>query len=218
MSEYKTYIRNSKCQSIRTFDKDIDALLDTNSLSEKESEFLKWYYVKMPVGIGSCTSNLLCNAIESILDVQKIVWKNSTSEFDYSIYKSNAEYSKSQRSNVKRMYEEYHKKWIDMVVLNKREHKDTKAIMWKKVCLMKAARRNMLTVCDEESLCNILLDLTYGSGHANSVVWDICGKQIIKNLLRKNNNARIRIRRNKNGTIEYQGDMYECYEERSCLE
>lgn len=217
MSEYRTYIRNSKCQSIRTFDKDIDALLNTVSLSDKESEFLKWYYTKMPVGIGCCTSNLLCRAVESVLDAHKTIWKNSVGEFDYSIYKSSAEYSKSQLSKVKGMYEEYHNKWIDTVILNKREHRDTEAIMWKKVCLMKTAKHDMLSVCDEESLCNILLDLTYGSGHANPVVWDICGKQIIKNLLCKNKNVRIRIRRNDNGTIEYQGDMYECYEERSCL-
>jgi len=172
----------------------------------------------MPVGICSCTSNRLCNAIESTLDTQKAVWKDAICGFDYLIYKSNTEYSKSQRSKIKKIYEEYHKKWVDMVVLNKREHRDTKAIMWKKVCLMKETRRNMLAVCDEESLCNILIDLTYGSGHANAVVWDICGKQIVRNLLFRNNNERIRIRKSKSGTIEYQGDMYEYYNERSCLE
>jgi len=218
MAEYKAYIRNSKCQSIRTFDKDIDTLLSQEHLSEKENEFLKWYYIKMPVGICSCTSNRLCNAIEATLDTQKSVWKETAFGFDYLIYKSNTEYSKSQRSKIKKLYEEYHKDWVDMVVLNKREHRDTKAIMWKKVCLMKEARRNMLAVCDEESLCNILVDLTYGSGHANAVVWDICGKQIVKNLLFKNNNERIRIKKNESGTIEYQGDMYEYYNERSCLE
>lgn len=219
MSEYKKYINTSasKCRR-RLSGKDISILISkSNKLSEVELDFVKRYFVKMPVGIGDCTCNRLCNSVENELDNQDVVWKHKTNYFDYTIYKSGVEYSKYQSSKIKKLYDEYHQKWVDMATTNRNEHKNIGAITWKKHCLLNAVKQEMLTECDEESLCNVLLDLTYGSGHPNPIVWDICGKQIIKNLLAKSNNARIRIKRSNFGVIVYQGDLYEVFEERSCL-
>ena len=63
-------------------------------------------------------------------------------------------------------------------------------------------------VSDEYALCNIMLDLTYGYGKGNQIVWDACGDIIIKNLLNNSNGEIIYLKQNKNGKIEYSGDTY----------
>ena len=45
-----------------------------------------------------------------------------------------------------------------------------------------------LEVCpNEEELCNIVLDLCYQTEHSKQFAWDMCGKTIIRNLLKQNN-------------------------------
>ena len=41
---------------------------------------------------------------------------------------------------------------------------------------------------NEDELCNIVIDICYQKEHSKQFAWDICGKQIIKNLLKRNNN------------------------------
>ena len=55
------------------------------------------------------------------------------------------------------------------------------------------AKESMYEQClsscnNEKALTNILLELCYNSGGSKYVVWDLCGEQILKNLLEKNHN------------------------------
>lgn len=48
----------------------------------------------------------------------------------------------------------------------------------------------MTSICpNEESLCDILLDICYTGKMSKTIVWDVCGTQIIKNMLEKHDNT-----------------------------
>ncbi len=59
-------------------------------------------------------------------------------------------------------------------------------------------------------ICDILLDICYGSSQNKQFVWDICGDTIIDRLLKKNNHSiNVPIITNKITNTYWQGEYYE---------
>ena len=70
-------------------------------------------------------------------------------------------------------------------------------------------REEFYSVCpDKFRLCDIILDLTYGKGTNKTLAWDICGEQIISNLLDKNDNKYTILVKDENGSIEWNGNKF----------
>lgn len=212
LSSYNKYIKDVKTKCVRMLGKNIEAILSSESLTKKECNFVEWYYKKMPVGIGNCTSNILCGIVEDFISLQNNTWKESVSGFDYTIYKSGVEYSKYQLKEIRSIYERYQSDWIDIVVENKRKHFDAQVIAWKKACLTRDVKKKLDTEFNDDVLCDVLLDITYGSGKPNPCVWDFCGNKIVENLLEKSDRKMFEIKREDGGQIHFQGDDYEIYE------
>lgn len=65
MSQYRNYIKNTDKKCLREFRITMDELLskDRGALTEREREFLFWYYEKMPVGIHDCVMNRICRPV-----------------------------------------------------------------------------------------------------------------------------------------------------------
>ena len=72
--------------------------------------------------------------------------------------------------------------------------------VWKEKCL---------SICNNEKvLTNILLEICYNSGNSKMMVWDICGEQIVRNLLVYKDNLYTYCVRDDNGNVEYAGKKY----------
>ena len=64
----------------------------------------------------------------------------------------------------------------------------------------------LLGICsNEEMLTNVILDITYGKNVNKELAWNLCGEQIIKNLLHKNGNVIKHIKLDYDGDIEWNG-------------
>lgn len=64
-------------------------------------------------------------------------------------------------------------------------------------------------VCpNQETLCDIVLDITYKKGGTKKFAWEICGEQIIKNLLEKNNSIIRFPTKDSSGEIVFCGERF----------
>jgi hypothetical protein len=209
LSQYKKYESSAQSKCRREFNIQLNELLVGQNDSDRQKQFIYWYYKKIPSGIGSCIMNRICWAVSDYVDIQKNVWSETSKSFDYSIYKSGVEYSKRQYNSIIDLYNSYHEQYMKLAKESKTKYCSIQALAWKKACLFKVFQENLMATCfDDEVICDVLLDITYGRGSPNSIPWDVCGNIIIRNLLRNNNNILSYIQKSKDGDIIYQGDNY----------
>lgn len=204
-ANYNNFMKVAISKARRNYNTSFNDLLYIN----KNEEYINWFYSHIPIENGECIMNICCKYIEDYIASQKNVWFEATKTFDYSIYKSIAEYSKYQYEEVAGIYNSYHEYWEECVAEAKSNHIDFKQINEYKPFLLANMKKALeAAVSDEYALCNIMLDLTYGCGKGNQIVWDVCGGIIIKNLLNNSNGEIIYLKQDKNGEIEYSGDTY----------
>jgi len=206
--QYNDYLRAEDLRARRLFDIPFDILSGKKLVSNDENEFLEYHYENIPVGIGNCVMNRLCRAIEDEILEQKSLWSGKCSYFDYSVYKSDCEYSKEQFKKARNMYENFHSKWCKYVAESKKYHYESGDIIAHKQQMVSDLKIDFLCDFEEKTLCNILLDITYGSKKENQFVWDICGDTIIKNLLSKNENRYKYPTLDEYGNIEFEGNLF----------
>jgi hypothetical protein len=71
-------------------------------------------------------------------------------------------------------------------------------------------KRKCKEICpNEEVLCNIVLDICYTNNKSKSFAWEMCGRQIIKNLLKRNDYKINYLVKSSDGDIEYDGYKFE---------
>ena len=63
-------------------------------------------------------------------------------------------------------------------------------------------------VSNEEKLCNIVIDICYTRASTKQFAWDMCGEQIIINLLKNSDNKINYITKDENGEIVINGVKY----------
>lgn len=206
--QYEDYLRIEDLRARRLFDVSFDSLVSKDTLTESEKEFLKYHYENMPVGIGNCTMNRLCSLVERKISGQKSIWSEKCSYFDYSIYKSDCEYSKTQFRQIQDMYNDFHCKWRKYVGESKKYHYESSDIIVHKKEMISNLKTDFACNFEEQTLCNVLLDITYGNKKENQFVWDICGNTIIKNLLSKNNGTIKYLSLDSSGETEFEGNSF----------
>ena len=188
MRQYNTYIKNTEKKAQREFYLSIDELMakPEHIRSEEEKEFVYHYIRRMPVGTGDCTMNRICRRFEEEFDGY-IGRRVSTSDFDYTILKSGAEYSQAQYNAILKLYTEYNRRVQEYSVFASRERVDNDEAA-QTLYQMKIDFRNQCdTICSNgRVLCDILLDICYGRSNTKNFVWNICSGEIISNLLEKN--------------------------------
>ena len=188
MRQYNTYMNNVNRNSLREFGITIGELtsLPDGKLTERQREFLWFYHNKMPVGIGDCVMNKICRRFEQKFDgfIKK---SSASSDFGYEILRSDAEYTPKQFSGIKRLYEDYNRRLYSYSVFSDYE-KIGDADSAAELSLMNEEfRRECDQICpSRKALCNIILDLCYTRKNTKRFAWNMCGEDIINNLLEKN--------------------------------
>ena len=183
---YKKFIDEVNSKSISLYGMSFEDMLNANDLDEDGEKFVQYCKIKCPIDMSPSTMNRICWKIEKEFSEN---FSCSDIEFDYEIYKSKNDVQKSSYLEIKSMCERY---LIDLKALNGRKingNEERKILLEDKDRLLETLIEDISSVCsNSESLCNILLDMCYGEKMSKSIVWDICGDQIIENMLSKHNN------------------------------
>ena len=214
-----TYRKNNDYKSIMKFSNygihNIKELHNYEPKTQEMVEFLKYYEQHIPVGYNPCVVNRICWIFEKIFD-QYLSKKNTQTEFDYNILKSNVEYSKKSYNSILGIYKEYQKR-LDAFQKSARTEKMDSFDCWqRKNVLINWFKKECEQICtNENELCDIVVDICYKSEKAKQFAWDICGEVILQNLLRANNNIiHYPQRTNESGDFEYCGENFIMCEKR----
>lgn len=208
MKKYNTYMTNANKKALREFGLDIKGIMAQEELTDEQVAFLEYFDWKLPVGDHDCVQNKICKRIEEEFD--GYVKKNPPpAPFDYTVLKTSMEYTKSQYALIAELYEEYTQKVQEFMVESYYKRMDQDDAIVGKALLL----RNFKQLCNEicsnaEQLCNIVLDLCYRNNRSKQFAWDMCGTQIIENLLNKNGIKLSFPVSDDNGDIEFGGQRF----------
>lgn len=212
--KYKSYLKKAVSCGIFDFSYEENILgylsnkLETGGdMTEEQRIFIKTYIDNFPVFDEPSTMNRLCHIVENELDNFTTTIKK-TSQFDYNILKSDSEYSRKDFNAIKKLYQEYKQEVKRLKHSSLRERNGTD-IDSARDCISQLAKdfqKRAISICpDEDSLCNIVLDLCYTTNESKEFAWQLCGDIFIKNLLRQNNNKLNYLVEDTSGSILYKG-------------
>lgn len=213
MKQYNTYIKNTDRNALREFQMTVSEMkkLPYEELTDRQKDFLKYFDYRMPVGVGDCVMNKICRRFEDEFD--GYVGKHNTMvKFDYTIMRSDADYSSSQFNAIKKLYEDFNKRLRNYAIFADYERVD-ECDSFKEMSIMNDEfRKECNIICqNKDSLCNIILDMCYTKSSTKRFAWSMCGSDIIHNLLSKNNNTI------SFPSIDHSGDIHYCGERFSVI-
>lgn len=213
MKQYNTYIKNTDRNALREFQMTVSEMkkLPYEELTDRQKDFLKYFDYRMPVGVGDCVMNKICRRFEDEFD--GYVGKHNTMvKFDYTIMRSDADYSSSQFNAIKKLYEDFNKRLRNYAIFADYERVD-ECDSFKEMSIMNDEfRKECNIICqNKNSLCNIILDMCYTKSSTKRFAWSMCGSDIIHNLLSKNNNTI------SFPSIDHSGDIHYCGERFSVI-
>lgn len=210
MKQYNTYIKNTDRNAMREFQKNVHELemIPDCQKTERQKEFLRFFNKMVPVGMGDCVMNKICRKFEKEFDGY-VGRKNSTTDFDYMIMRSDAEYLPKQFQSIKRIFEDYNRKIASFVVFSTYERVDSDDAYQTLQTMDNEFRKECEKICpNSKALCNIVLDLCYTRNSTKRFAWSMCGADIIENLLDKNDRTIRYPTLCADGDIEFGGNRF----------
>lgn len=210
MKQYNTYIKNTDRNAMREFQMSVADMekIPEEKQTERQKEFLKFFRLRMPVGVGDCVMNQICRKFEEAFDGY-IGRHNARVPFDYRIMRSEAEYLPKQYSAVKKLFDDYNKRISNYIVYADYERVDEYESFATLSEMDEEFKKECALICpDERALCNIVLDLCYTKNSTKRFAWNMCGEEIIRNLLEKNGGIIRFPTLSENGEIEYGGKRF----------
>lgn len=210
MKQYNTYLKNTNKNSLREFQMTVDELkqIPIGDATERQLEFIRYYDYRIPVGTHDCVMNKICKRFEEEFD--GYIGKYSVNhQYDYTILRSNAEYTPRQFSSIKELYEDYTKRLVSYSVFADYERVDNFESYSTLSIMNDEFQKECSKICpNREALCNIVLDICYNKNSTKRFAWNMCGTDIIHNLLLKNHHRISFPTINSNGDFEYCGNKY----------
>ena len=204
---YDRYINQTKNNCLMRFGLTIDELILLENKTKEQENFIKYYYLKMPVSLSKSVMNIICWKIEEEFDNYNL--NNSNNNFDYSILMTDTKYSKGRYDAINKLYHDYIEKTqqYSQNIKNKRVDKEESKIH--RVIMKDNFKKKAYELCSNtEELCNIVVSICYKNNNSKQFAWDICGDEIINNLL-KNSNYKVSYPIiNIDGDIEFGGNKF----------
>ena len=183
--EYDVFVRDTDEHVQSITGKSIRELLkDDGKLAENEQKILDFYKKRLPLDVSPSTMNRICWAIEDEFDGVD-VFKDVP--FDYSLYKSNAEYSSVDYELVKAKCNAYKQKKREISKKKFVDHENEDESFADQILKLSAElEEDCFSICpNEQVLCEILLDICYKDGFDTNIVWNMCGETIVEKLVNK---------------------------------
>lgn len=208
MIKYNTYIRNADRKTLRQFGMSVKELQHKKNKTPEEKEFLRYYEIKLPISDHPCVQNKICKRFEQEFDGY-LKQNPPLVDFDFTMLKTDLPYSRTQYKAISDLKLQYQKKVQDFVTdaYYRRIDPDDAAVG--RAMLLRNFRQRCAEICsNEEQLCNIVLDMCYKNNKSKQFAWDICGTQIIENLLNKKDRKLHFPVMDENGSIEFGGKRF----------
>lgn len=222
MRQYNEYIKNSNKKSLREFGATVEELeqIPDGDRPERVNEFLMYYHKLLPVSTGDCVMNRICHRFEGAFDGYLVKHKPEE-RFDHCIMKSSFSYTKNQLVSLGDIYRTFNRRMRDLVVFARYERVGEDEALTKFEELHEWFIQQSMLICSNRFvLCDILLDICYKRGNTKRFVWDLCGNEIIENLLNRNDMTISVPVKDPDGGIEYLGERFsiqkiklECFDE-----
>lgn len=165
----------------------IQDLIDYEDKTDEMNDFLDYYFKMNPTGTHSCIVNKMCWIFESVFK-SYLSSKREQPQFDYSILKSNTNYSRTDYNRVYAVYQEYQKRMALVQQSIKCGKYDSESAWSVKSQYSNWVKMECEKICpNEDELCDIVLDICYQTENSKQFAWEMCGEIILKNLLRASN-------------------------------
>lgn len=187
--QYNTYTKTANRNSLREFGLTLDELIQISDQdrTERQNDFIRYYYNRIPVGTGDCVMNKICRRFETEFDGY-LKRRKESGKFDLSILKGDAKYSKTEFREVNKLYNAYCSRLKQYMAHANSEHVSEEEYSSMFIELKNEFNHACDVACpNKDSLCNIIIDLCYAKNSTKKFAWDMCGTEMIENLLDKNN-------------------------------
>jgi hypothetical protein len=214
--KYDNYVEQNKVSCLQRFGVELKDLLRSDCLTPEQQEFINNYYHYMPVTYSKSTMNMLCEYIESVdFNISSKI-KAIEDSFDYTIYKHrDIAYSTEEYDAVVGYVRHVMKVFSTSAVLNDDNDDERNEEKYKDLTLGERIDAEICEyVASRDVVANILVDYFYGERPKSdkSILWDVCGKTIFKNVKRNSDNKIYFPVNDENGSIDYMGGRYELRE------
>ena len=209
--EYRDYVKAEKKLCQRMWGIEFEELLSKSDRDERQEEFVKWHHKKNPVFDGNGVMNRLCRYVEQEFSGYACSVKNK--EYPCRELLTSKNYPKNSNlskviTKIRLLYDGFLAESRKASVRAKEERMGDEEIAVLRAQLVEQFRRECEQICvGSERLCDILLKICYTSEHSKRFVWDMCGEQIVNNLLEKNGSYSYFVR-DDDGEMEYRGCCY----------
>lgn len=205
-SELDKYMKSVKSNCKIRFGKSLDDLYASAEKSEEEQLFIYNYEKYMPVSRAPGTMNRICWKIEDEFKTTDVL---PNVVFDYSILKSDVEYTQEEYDAIKQLYDEYNKNMQLFLKQKKQNELGDDEVGFDIVHLKDIFIDECHKICpNSETLANIVVDLCYTSTKNKTFAWDVAGEQIFNNVLKNNNNIITYPIKDENGDIDFCGNKF----------
>ena len=210
MKQYNTYIKNTNKNAMREFGMTVEELraVPETERTDRQRDFLRYFDRSMPVGVSDCVMNRICRRIEAEFDGY-LGRHNAAAQFDYTIMKSGAEYSRGQLDAIVKLYENYCQRLRSFAVFTSYERVDE----YDSFARMQEMRQEFVAECtkicpDRRALCDIVLDICYRRNGTKRFAWEVCGDEIIENLLDRHGGKMTFPELDPDGEITFAGERF----------
>lgn len=210
MKQYNTYIKNTNKNAMREFQMTVDEMLALphSELSDRQKDFLRYYESRMPVGNNNCVMNRICRRFEREFDGY-LGRHNVDTDFDYTIMKSGVEYSRTQYNSILKLYENYNKRLRNYAVFANYERVDEYDAFSQMLEMRNEFMQECTRICQNRfALCDIVLDICYKKSSTKRFAWEMCGDEIIQNLLARNGGILSYPTLDAGGVVEFGGNRF----------
>lgn len=218
--EYMKYEKSNDRVCLVYFDMTIKELMFKKNRTEREEQFIQGYKDNAPVSMTNSTMNKICWYIEEH-------FMNATLDYEIKNFNSdllknpNVSYSTILFNKVAKIKEKYDlslQEAIKTRIKNSKGRIDSGEVAMAISAQMEIFKEETLNICSNaDILCNILVDLCYkNSNKSKQFAWEICGEEMINNLLRHHNYKISFPTKDENGDFEFKGMKFKMEEITLC--
>lgn len=186
--EYSKLKKDEDKRCLKAFGKTLQEVID-NPETEEEKDTVYYYNRKKIVDESPSVMNKIAWFVEQ--EFKKFSLPKIDKDEYVDLLKTDSGYSKSNYNKILPLYNSY----ISAMRNMRNKFSLTKASTEEKTVIKEAMfqelKNQLLGICsNEEELCNIVVDICYkNSKNSKHFAWAMCGEQIIRNLLDKNNHT-----------------------------
>lgn len=176
------------------FDLDVHTVEELKAFrgqSEEVDAFLDFYEDQKPYGDNLCVINRICRYYEAAFPSYAKMFGDNP-PFDYSILKSDRQYSKTNYSLISGLFAKY-KREYDVEMRDYKQRVSSGDVGteydYNHDEFISRFRREASELCTNKyELCDIVVDMCYTREGTKRFAWEIAGDVIVENLLAKNGN------------------------------